>query len=385
MPQPLGSKESSLFRQVVKNYESKQHKKGSKAALANLYACLLIHCTGLKAADQILRKSPNHGDTQAMKALILNAMSQSDDAFNLAKTALKNDMKSHVCWHVYGLLWRSQYNYEEAAKAYKFALKLEPDSPQILRDLSLLQVQLRDYQGYIESRRTMLQKRQVVRQNWTALAVAHHLAGEMKAAENVLSLYEGTLKQAPPKTDIEHSEAVLYKNTVIAETGDIQRALDHLESVKNVSLDRTAVMEMRADYLLQLQRYDEAETAYRDLITRNPELRVYYECLERALGMGTSDKSALKELYASYARSNKRLDAARRIPLDFLTGEYCSFCRATFASLTLNRRRFSGVRRSVFTAHAFQRSSIDFQQRKKSLCRRRKETDNPGVGRGICK
>lgn len=28
MPQPLNSKEQSLFRQVVKNYESKQYKKG---------------------------------------------------------------------------------------------------------------------------------------------------------------------------------------------------------------------------------------------------------------------------------------------------------------------------------------------------------------------
>jgi hypothetical protein len=28
MPQPLGSKEASLFRQVVRNYENKQYKKG---------------------------------------------------------------------------------------------------------------------------------------------------------------------------------------------------------------------------------------------------------------------------------------------------------------------------------------------------------------------
>jgi hypothetical protein len=28
MPQPLNSKESSLFRQVIRNYEDKQYKKG---------------------------------------------------------------------------------------------------------------------------------------------------------------------------------------------------------------------------------------------------------------------------------------------------------------------------------------------------------------------
>jgi hypothetical protein len=31
MPQPLGSKDNSLFRQVVKNYETKQYKKGGTA------------------------------------------------------------------------------------------------------------------------------------------------------------------------------------------------------------------------------------------------------------------------------------------------------------------------------------------------------------------
>ena len=276
--------------------------------------------TGLKAAEQILRKTPNHGDTQAMKALLLNSLNETDEAFALAKVALKNDMKSHVCWHVYGLLWRSVKNFDEAIKAYKFALKLEPESAQILRDLALLQIQMRDYQGYIQSRKLMLQARPQLRQNWTAMAVAHHLAGDLASAENVLNTYEETLKNPPPRTDIEHSEAVLYKNVIIAEMGETGRALDHLEAVKSSNLDRTAVMEMRAQYLLQLDRKDEAEKAYRDLLTRNNEYRLYYEGLEKAMGLGRSNKQELKELYGSHAQNHDRLDAARRIPLDFLEG-----------------------------------------------------------------
>jgi hypothetical protein len=33
----------------------------------------------LKTADQLLKKNPNHGDTEAMKALTLNATGQADD------------------------------------------------------------------------------------------------------------------------------------------------------------------------------------------------------------------------------------------------------------------------------------------------------------------
>jgi tetratricopeptide (TPR) repeat protein len=175
---------------------------------------------GIKAAEQILRKHPNHGDTQAMKALILNSQGQGEEAFTLCKLALKNDMKSHICWHVYGLLWRSVKNYEEAIKAYKFALRIEPNSLNILRDLALLQCQIRDYEGYIESRRKMMQERPQLRQNWTALAIAYHLAGNFTEAENILKTYEETLKQIPSKSDLEHSEAPLYKNTIIAESGD---------------------------------------------------------------------------------------------------------------------------------------------------------------------
>ncbi|KAL5442544.1 hypothetical protein PMIN05_004018 [Paraphaeosphaeria minitans] len=306
MPQPLPSKEASLFRQLVKNYEAKQYKKG------------------IKAADAILKKVADHGDTQAMKALILNSQGHGEEAFALGKLALKNDMKSNICWHVYGLLWRSKKNYEEAIKAYKMALRLAPDSQNILRDLAHLQCQIRDYDGYIESRQKMLSDRSQLRQNWTGLAIAYHLAGNYKEAEHILTTYEGTLKQAPPKSDLEHSEASLYKNTIIAESGDIERALEHLETILKNNLDRTAVLELKAKYLLQLERHEDAATVYRTLIDRNSEYRAYFEGLEKALKLDRSDSASLEklnELYEVYASQNKRNDAARRIPLDFLKGD----------------------------------------------------------------
>jgi tetratricopeptide (TPR) repeat protein len=259
-----------------------------------------------------------------MKALILNSQGQGEEAFNLCKLALKNDMRSHICWHVYGLLWRSVKNYEEAIKAYKFALRIEPNSLNILRDLALLQCQIRDYEGYIESRKKMMQERPQLRQNWTALAIAHHLAGNFAEAENVLKTYEETLKQTPSKSDLEHSEATLYKNTIIAESGDTERALKHLDEVVRHSLDRTSALELRAGYLLKLGRNEEAEKAYQTLLDRNNEYRAYFDGLEKALGLSRSneaDIAKLKDLYESYANKSERNDAPRRIPLEFLTGD----------------------------------------------------------------
>lgn len=303
MPQPLSTREANLFRTIVRHYEDKQYKRG------------------LKAADQILRKTPKHGDTMAMKALIMNAQGKTEEAFALAKEALTVDMKSHICWHVYGILYRTNKNFDEAIKAYKFALKLEPESQQIQRDLAILQVQMRDYPGYVQSRFAMLKARPQLRQSWTALAIAYHLAGNLSQAENILTTYENSLKTPPPKSDFETSEAALYKNSIIAEQGDIERALTHLESIAKDNLDKLAVLELRAQYLTKLGKKEEAAKAYRALIERNSEHPDYYNSLAKVLDIPGGDEAALKAVYDEYAERFPRCDAARRLPLDFLTGK----------------------------------------------------------------
>lgn len=276
---------------------------------------------GVKAAEQVLRKNPNHADTQAMKALIISNQGQQKEAFALAKVALNNNMKSHVCWHVYGLLYRAEKNFDESIKAYKFALRLDPESAPIQRDLAHLQIQMRDHQGYIQSRRNMLQQKPGFRQNWTALAVAHHLAGNMDDAENVLTTYEDTLKQKPTKADMEHWEAVLYKNYIIAETGDYEKALEHLEAAGKKSPDVLGVMEMRADYLLKLGKKADAANAYAALLDRNPDNSAYYDALILSKEFGKGDETAMKELYGIWATKFPRSDLPRRRPLDFLSGD----------------------------------------------------------------
>ena len=82
--QALPSKEAGLFRQVVRNYESKQYKKG------------------IKAADAVLKKFPEHGETLSMKGLILNCQERKEEAFELARNGLRLHMQSYICWHVYG-------------------------------------------------------------------------------------------------------------------------------------------------------------------------------------------------------------------------------------------------------------------------------------------
>ena len=62
-------------------------------------------------------------ETLAMKGLTLNCLGRKEEAYDLVRRGLRNDLKSHVCWHVFGLLQRSDRKYDEAIKCYRNALK----------------------------------------------------------------------------------------------------------------------------------------------------------------------------------------------------------------------------------------------------------------------
>ena len=64
-------------------------------------------------------------ETLAMKGLILNSLGKKDEALENIRNGIKNNMASHVVWHVYGLWQRSERKYDDAIKAYKKALHCE--------------------------------------------------------------------------------------------------------------------------------------------------------------------------------------------------------------------------------------------------------------------
>ncbi|KAF9157176.1 N-alpha-acetyltransferase 16, NatA auxiliary subunit [Mortierella sp. AD010] len=305
----LPQKEANLFKQILRCYETKEYKKG------------------LKGAEQILKKFPEHGETLALKGLFCNHLDKKEEAYEFVRRGLRLDLKSHVCWHVFGLLHRSDRNYEEALKCYAQALRIDKENLQIMRDYSLLQIHTRNYEGFADTLHQLLELKPQNRQFWIGLAIAYHMMGKPDLGIKVLVAYEETLKdEVPAKPDYEHSEMLLYHNSLIQETGDIQAALDHLETLEKHVCDKKAIKEKRAEYLLALGRHEEAEAAYRILIAYNPDNFGYFDGLRKSVGLGSEDLSAddqvkvldlLKSLQENYPRSN----AAKRLPLRYATGD----------------------------------------------------------------
>ncbi|XP_027744652.1 N-alpha-acetyltransferase 16, NatA auxiliary subunit isoform X3 [Empidonax traillii] len=295
---PLPPKESNLFKRILKCYEQKQYK------------------NGLKFCKMILSnpKFAEHGETLAMKGLTLNCLGKKEEAYEFVRKGLRNDVKSHVCWHVYGLLQRSDKKYDEAIKCYRNALKLDKDNLQILRDLSLLQIQMRDLEGYRETRYQLLQLRPTQRASWIGYAIAYHLLKDYDMALKLLEEFRKTQQVPPNKIDYEYSELILYQNQVMREADLFQESLEHIETYEKQICDKLIVEEIKGEMLLKLGRLKEAGEVYKELIERNAENWCYYEGLEKALqpsGLRTISSpmvSTIQELVTGYETSLKTCD-----------------------------------------------------------------------------
>ncbi|XP_027412928.1 N-alpha-acetyltransferase 16, NatA auxiliary subunit isoform X3 [Bos indicus x Bos taurus] len=237
----LPPKENNLFKRILKCYEQKQYK------------------NGLKFCKMILSnpKFAEHGETLAMKGLTLNCLGKKEEAYEFVRKGLRNNVKSHVCWHVYGLLQRSDKRYDEAIKCYRNALKLDKDNLQILRDLSLLQIQMRDLEGYRETRYQLLQLRPTQRASWIGYAVAHHLLKDYEMALKLLEEFRQTQQVPPSKIDYEYSELILYQNQVMREADLFQESLEHIETYEKQICDKLLVEEIKGTLEERLQIYED--------------------------------------------------------------------------------------------------------------------------------
>ncbi|ONM40504.1 tetratricopeptide repeat (TPR)-containing protein [Zea mays] len=262
MGSSLPPKEANLFKVIVKSYETKQYKKG------------------LKAADSILKKFPEHGETLSMKGLTLNCMDRKSEAYELVRRGLK--------------------------------------------------AQMRDLSGFVETRQQLLSLKPNHRMNWIGFAVAHHLNSNSSKAVEVLEAYEGTLEDDyPPENErYEHNEMLLYKISLFEECGMLDRALEEMQKKESKIVDKLSFKEQMASVLFKLGRFDESESIYRSLLFMNPDNYKYFIAVQKCLGLysdngqySAADVERLSALYNSLKEKYAWSSAVKRIPLDFLEGE----------------------------------------------------------------
>eukprot|EP00922_Rhytidocystis_sp_ex-Travisia-forbesii_P065585 GHVS01097428.1.p1 GENE.GHVS01097428.1~~GHVS01097428.1.p1 ORF type:complete len:978 (-),score=167.95 GHVS01097428.1:29-2962(-) len=250
--------DAAAFRCMMKFYDSRMYKKANKAA------------------DGILKKFASHGETLSMKGLILwNMPDKKTEAYEYAKKGLRNNLRSHMCWHVLGLMYRQDKDYIEAAKCYNQALRLDPENIQILRDLCNLQIHERKLEGFRENRRKILRVKSRMLRDWTALSLAHHLCGDSELGGELLDECERLFKDMGELSAHEATEMRMYRASLFEESGEYRKCVDYLETHQTALTDGIALLEMQGRAHLCLGEFSSAAKYYSQLFERNSENESY--------------------------------------------------------------------------------------------------------------
>ncbi len=95
-----------------------------------------------------------------------------------------------------------------------------------------MQIQMRDIPGFVDTRQQLLQLKSNVKGHWLGFAIAHHLNGNHALAVQILDSFEETQEEVPDNEQYEQSEMVMYKAMILKEGGQLEQALDLLQSNK---------------------------------------------------------------------------------------------------------------------------------------------------------
>lgn len=229
---------------------------------------------------------PDHPETQAMKALLLNALKKKKEAYEWIKKALFKNFTNFTCWHVYGILQRSNKDYDGARKAYLNALKHDVNNMNVLRDLGQLQIQLRDYPGYVETRRQVLFAKINMPQNWILFAMANYLNKNYAKALDVLSSLEKTLREQQMNLKpYEMSELISFTVRVHEESGNAKAALQTLQNFDKKILDNIDKQETLFRLYTKLDKKDKAIESLETLLRYNSANQDTYIKIIKASGI----------------------------------------------------------------------------------------------------
>jgi len=320
LPQKMAQK----FKQCVKAYENEQH------------------TAALKAANQILEKCPLNGETLSMKGLILQSQDKWEEAKPFIEAGLDNNKKSRTCWNIFGLMKRRDSEWHEAIKAFKKAHDIEPAHTRITSDLGTLQCQVRDFKGYMETRKKILSDRSQLKASWlfygiasflcenyvTALQVFENFEALIQKERNQIQNKSGKPAKLDPKDRYERSELVLFKVVSKERWGQLEDALELLDERKDEICDRKGMVEIKIRILEKLGEknksfLDKIPSLWKALLEINVENTDYHEGYLKSLNLDRDSEVDRKKILAFYsdmqAKYPKSVNLKRR-PLEFVYG-----------------------------------------------------------------
>lgn len=265
----------------------------------------------LKHVEKALETYPENGEALSLKGNILSSLGRKEEALDFAKRGLMKNLKSALCWFSLSLIQNLERNYTEAYKSIQKANAISPNNPSIVRNLSLLQLQTRDYKSFRDTRLSILTGNPGVVINWASYAVAEHLSGDNNKACQVIDSFLKSMDKQISKNEL--SEIYLFKAKILEEMKDYKAMEKWLNENKAAILDQVLFKELIAKALLEQGDKESAEVIVRDLLSINPEQAYYHELLQKC-----RSQQEILGVYAELQRTYPRSTMPFRTELDLV-------------------------------------------------------------------
>jgi tetratricopeptide (TPR) repeat protein len=294
---------------------------------------------GIKFADQILSVKPENGETLSMKALCIHHQLVEgprgapkkdhgytiEDAYTMAKLGLRYNMKSPISWHVLAMMHKSDGQWGEALKCYRQSHNRDKNNINILRDMSSVAAQQRDWEVFLECRQKMLAAKTPVRAHWIGVAAGHYMLKNYEIASAILDVMCTIME--PGEAPAEKNEVILFRAHTALLANNPQLALKILEENEKIILDADLKLLTRAEALTKLNEKKKAEACYIELATQGieeercirglAELRgVHLDHRGLPLNRKDSHRDGLLKIIADVLKANPKSDFAKRLRLD---------------------------------------------------------------------
>ena len=207
-----------------------------------------------KLCDKMIAKNPKDDQALALKGLAYLYLKKSQEGEQILKQALKTNFKSAVAWHFYAIFQKEQGNYSQAMKSYIKALNLSPNNFNIIRDLSYMQLYLRQLNSFVDTCRKGIDKKPGILINWVSFAFGCVLIKDYRSAQIALKTTEnigGTVLKKNEKHEIKIFNAMIENMN-----GKYEEAMNYLIHYKGELIDKPLVYSMIVENAVKSKRYN---------------------------------------------------------------------------------------------------------------------------------
>ena len=143
-----------------------------------------------KLCNKMIEKNPKDDQALALKGLNFLYLNKPDEGEKTLKQALKANFKSAVAWHFYAIFQKERGNYSQAMKSYNKALAQATTNYNIIRDLSYMQLYMRQLNSFYETCRLAIDNKPGILLNWVSFAFGCVLVKNYRAALQALNSTE---------------------------------------------------------------------------------------------------------------------------------------------------------------------------------------------------